>query len=72
MAQQAIVVANHKSKTATLNFLDEENNLIAFDQNNKPLIGLNFPYSKILDYDFLFESLGKIDEENEKFIFKIL
>lgn len=71
MSKKAIIIANHKTKTATLNFVDEENNLVATDGNNQPLIGMNFPYSNIEDYDFMFESLGKIDNDNEKFDFKI-
>lgn len=71
MSRKAIVIANHKTKTATLNFVDEENNQIATDHKNQPLIGMTFPYSNIEEYDFMFESLGKIDDENEKFEFKI-
>ena len=71
MSRKAIVIANHKTKTATLNFVDEENNQVATDFNNQPLVGMKFPYSNIEEYDFMFESLGKIDDENEKFEFKI-
>lgn len=71
MSRKAIVIANHKTKTATLNFVDEENNQVAIDYNNQPFIGMKFPYSNIEEYDFMFESLGKIDDENEKFEFKI-
>jgi hypothetical protein len=71
MSKKAIVIANHKTKTATLNFVDEENNQVATDYKNQPLIGMKFPYSNIEEYDFMFESLGKIDDENEKFEFKI-
>ena len=72
MARQAIVIANHKNKTAILNFVDEESNLVVVDYKNQPLINMNIPYSHIAEYDFLFESLEKIDEENEKFLYKIL
>ncbi|RBW57144.1 hypothetical protein DS884_11195 [Tenacibaculum sp. E3R01] len=72
MAQRAIVIANHKTKTAKLNFIDEEKNLVAVDYKNEPLTNMNFPYQNIEAYDFLFESLGKIDENTEKFYFKIL
>jgi hypothetical protein len=71
MSRKAIVIANHKTKTATLNFVDEENNKVATDHNNQALVGMKFPYSNIEEYDFMFESLGKIDDENEKFEFKI-
>lgn len=71
MSKKAIVIANHKTKTATLNFVDEENNLFATDYKGQALVGMTFPYSNILEYDFMFESLGKIDEDNEKFDFKI-
>lgn len=71
MSKKAIVIVNHKTKTATLNFVDEENNQVATDHNNQPLIGMKFPYSNIEEYDFMFESLGRIDDENEKFEFKI-
>ena len=72
MAQKAIVTANHKNQTAKLSFIDEENNLVTVDYKNEPLIDLNFPYQNIKEYDFLFESLGEIDENTEKFHFKIL
>ena len=72
MAKQAIVIANHKNKTAKLNFIDEENSLVAFDYKGEALVDINFPYLNISEYDFLFESLGKIDENCERFLFKIL
>ncbi|GAA0193402.1 hypothetical protein GCM10009122_56330 [Fulvivirga kasyanovii] len=72
MPRQAIVIANHKDKTATLNFIDEENNLVAHDFKGQPLTEMQFPYSNIEAYDFLFESLGKLDEQTEKYLFKIL
>jgi hypothetical protein len=72
MAQQAIVIANHKNKTATLNFLDEENRLVAFDNKGQALTKMNFSYGKISTYEDLFESLGMIDDDNEKFLFKIM
>ena len=72
MAKQAIVIANHKDQRATLNFIDEENGVTAVDYKNQPFTGISFPYSNIEEYSFLFESLGQIDEDNEKFLFKIL
>jgi hypothetical protein len=71
MSRKAIVIANHKTKTATLNFVDEEKNQVATDYNGEQLIGMQFPYSNIEEHDFMFESLGKIDNDNEKFEFKI-
>lgn len=71
MSRKAIVIANHRTRKATLNFVDEENNQVATDLNNQPLIGMEFPYSNIEEYGFMFKSLGKIDDENEKFEFKI-
>lgn len=70
MAKKAIVIANHRTKTATLNFIDLENNLVAFDHNDQPLINLQFPYSNIETYGFLFESLEKNGDE-ETYLFKI-
>ena len=71
MSRKAIVIANHKLKKATLNFIDEDNNQVATDNNGQPLIGMDFPYENIELHDFMFVSLGKIDDENEKFEFKI-
>jgi hypothetical protein len=71
MSRKAIEIANHKTKTATLNFVDEENNQVATDHNGGQLTGMQFPYSNIEDYDFMFESIGRIDEDTEKFEFKI-
>lgn len=72
MAQQAIVIANHTNKTATLNFIDEDNGLVAYDFKGQALTGMTFPYANISEYGFLFESLGKIDNDYEKFLFKIM
>jgi hypothetical protein len=72
MAQQAIVIANHKDKTATLSFIDEELNKVAHSYKNEPLVNLRFPYEHIKEYDFLFESLEKIEPDKEKYLFKIL
>lgn len=47
MAKKAIVLANHKNQTATLSFVDEENNLIAFTYKNETCI--NFPISSHKD-----------------------
>jgi hypothetical protein len=71
MSKKAIVIADHKLKTATLNFVDEENNLYATDYKGQPLVGMSFPYSNITNYEFMFESLGMIDNDSEKFEFKI-
>lgn len=71
MSKKAIVLANHVTKIATLNFIDEEKNLVAIDGKGEELIGMKFPYSNIEDYDFMFESLGKINNDVEKFHFKI-
>lgn len=71
MSKKAIVYANHKNQTATLNFVDEENNLIAFTYKNEPLINLSFPYRHIKSYDFLFRSIEKTNEV-EKFEFLIM
>lgn len=71
MAKKAIVLANHENQTATLSFVDEENNQIAFTYKNEPLLNLKFPYHHIKRYDFLFKSLEK-NEEIEKFDFLIM
>ena len=55
MSRKAIVIANHKTKTATLNFVDEENNQVATDHKNQPLIGMTFPYSNIEEYHQMYE-----------------
>ena len=72
MAQQAIVIANHANKTATVNFIDEENDLVAIDHRGQELTNMRFPYGNIAANKSLFESLGMLDEDNEKFLFKIL
>ncbi|MEG1666601.1 hypothetical protein [Chryseobacterium sp.] len=69
MSQELIVIVNHKTKTATLNMVDDKNNLIAVDTEGIPLIGIPYPYSNIHEYKEHHESSGYLDKNNEKEMF---
>ena len=58
MGLKAIVKADHKTKTATLSFIDEVTGFSPLDFRGQELKDMMFPYTHITDYDFLFKNLG--------------
>lgn len=36
MSKEVVVIVNHTTKTATLNFVNEENNLVTTNETNPP------------------------------------
>jgi hypothetical protein len=72
MALRAIVKADHKSKTASLSFVDEETGFSPKDFRGEELKDMTFPYTHISEYDFLFEHLGEGSEGFDYFNFKAI
>lgn len=66
---RAIVTADHKNKTAKLSLLDEKGRA-PLDQKGYELRNMQFPYSHLTDYDFLFQSLGENPDGTEDYHFK--